>query len=411
MAKANVQVGEVKVDEKTIEEQTQETIKRSLEIIKKNGSDLEQLRQKVIKTAEDVNSIMSGYVYKGIEKMRGQVGTDTGLNSQIKARKEALKELSYTDNEIKVDNIILSLTEQRSVIADKIKAESQREVLYDLRVKVLKFQQAVLEMQGWSETIAFLIEGDNNEPIIYQLDLSTSQRINKWITLTYNASNNALKMTLNKIPKGHSLQELNRNGEIKNKNESTDDADLAKLKETYTEVVRRFNKSKSLKKKAPYLVFWKENQKYDYMSVSNLGDIAEGYQVFYFKRAVLTAIAEEDRVKQFMQKGVGTVDQSSGLYGSDIELNNGSAYSSKSDGADLFGLPQVKKLIDKVLAEGKSMNGRQMLEMIVKERMTTGKFAEQNKGLRNHMRNKIQDETRKTLDENLKKILADWGLS
>ena len=57
MAKANVQVGEVKVDEKTIEEQIQETIERSLEIIKKNGSDLEQLRQKVIKTAEDVNSI------------------------------------------------------------------------------------------------------------------------------------------------------------------------------------------------------------------------------------------------------------------------------------------------------------------------------------------------------------------
>ena len=106
MAKANVQVGEVKVDEKTIEEQTQETIERSLEIIKKNGSDLEQLRQKVIKTAEDVNSVMSGYVYKGIEKMRGQIGGKTGINSQIKARKEALKELSYTDDEIKVDNII-----------------------------------------------------------------------------------------------------------------------------------------------------------------------------------------------------------------------------------------------------------------------------------------------------------------
>ena len=43
MAKANVQVGEVKVSEKTIEEQTQETIERSLEILKKNGSDLEQL--------------------------------------------------------------------------------------------------------------------------------------------------------------------------------------------------------------------------------------------------------------------------------------------------------------------------------------------------------------------------------
>ena len=49
--------------------------------------------------------------------------------------------------------------------------------------------------------------------------------------------------------------------------------------------------------------------------------------------------------------------------------------------------------------------------MLVKERMTTGKFAEQNKGLRNHMRDKIKDETRKALDENLKKILTDWGLS
>ena len=411
MAKANVQVGEVKVDEKSIEKQVQETIKRSLEIIKKNGSDLEQLRQKVIKTAEDVNSIMSGYVYKGIEKMRGQVGGKTGINSQIKARENALKELSYTNDEIKVDNIISSLKEQRSVIANKITTESQREVLYDLRVKVLKFQQAVLEMQGWSEKIAFLIEGDNNEPIIYQLDLSTSQKINKWITLTYNASNNALKMTLNKIPKGYSLQKLNRNGEIKNKNESTDDTDLVKLNETYKEVISRFNKSKSLKDNAPYLVFWKENQKYDYMSVSNLGDIVEGYQVFYFKRAVLTATAEEDRVKQFMQEGVRTVDQSSGLYGSDIELNNGSAYSSKSDGADLFGLPQVKKLIDKVLAEGKSMNGKQMLEMIARERITTGRFAEENRGLRNHMRDKIKDETRKALDENLKKILADWELS
>ena len=134
MTKANVQVGEVKVSEKTIEEQTQETIERSLEILKKNGSDLEQLRQKVIKTAEDVNSIMSGYVYKGIEKMRGQIGTKTGINSQIKARKEALKELSYTDDEIKVDNIISSLQEQKDIIANKIKAESQREVLYDFLI-------------------------------------------------------------------------------------------------------------------------------------------------------------------------------------------------------------------------------------------------------------------------------------
>ena len=42
---------------------------------------------------------------------------------------------------------------------------------------------------------------------------------------------------------------------------------------------------------------------YHYVSVSNSGDIAEGYQVFYFRRAALTATAEEDRVRQFMQKG------------------------------------------------------------------------------------------------------------
>lgn len=401
MAKANVQVGEVKVGEKTIEEQTQETIERSLEILKKNGSDLEQLRQKVIKTAEDVNSIMSGYVYKGIEKMRGQIGTKTGINSQIKARKEALKELSYTDDEIKVDNIISSLQEQKDTIVNKIKAESQREVLYDLRAKVLRFQQAVLEMQGWSEKITYLFE-KNNKPVIYQLDLNTSQKINKWVSLAYNSGQNALKMTLKAVSQNNSLKILNSNLE---------EAELTKLNETYKEVIYRFNKSKNLKDNAPYLVFWKENQKYNYMSVSNSGDIAEGYQVFYFKRAALTAIAEEDRVRQFMQKGVGTVDQTSGLYGSDIELNNGLVYSAKSNKADLFGLPQVKKLIDKVLTEGKSMNGKQMLELIVRERMTTGNFAEQNRGLRNHIREDLEDTVRETLDENLKKILADWGLS
>ena len=393
MAKANVQVGEVKIGEKTIEEQTQETIERSLEILKKNGSDLEQLRQKVIKTAEDVNSIMSGYVYKGIEKMRGQIGTKTGINSQIKARKEALKELSYTDD----DNIISSLQEQKDIIANKIKAESQREVLYDLRVKVLRFQQAVLEMQGWSEKITYLFE-KNNKPVIYQLDLSTSQKINKWVSLAYNSGQNALRMTLKTVSQNDSLKILNSNLE---------EAELTKLNETYKEVIHRFNKSKSLKDNAPYLVFWKENQKYNYMSVSNSGDIAEGYQVFYFKRAALTATAEEDRVRQFMQKGVGTVDQTSGLYGSDIELNNGLAYSAKSSKADLFGLPQVKKLIDKVLAEGQSMNGKQMLELIVRERMTTGNFAEGKRGLRNHIREDLEDTVREALDENLKKIFVN----
>ena len=387
MAKANVQVGEVKVSEKTIEEQTQETIERSLEILKKNGSDLEQLRQKVIKTAEDVNSIMSGYVYKGIEKMRGQVGGKTGINSQIKAREDALKELSYTDNEIKVDNIISSLQEQKKAITDKIQADSKRKVLYDLRVKVVRFQQAVLEMQGWSEKITYLFEKDD-KPVIYQLDLST----------------NALRMTLKEVSQKDSLKTLNSN---LNENE------LATLNDTYKEVIRRFNRSKEVKdnKKPPYLVFWKENQKYDYMSVSNLGDIAEGYQVFYFKRAALTATAEESRIKQFMIDGVGTVDQSLGLYGSDIELDNGSAYASKSNSADLFGFPKVKDLVDKVLTEGKSMNGKQMLEMIARERMTTGKFATQNRGLRNHIRKELEDTVQEALDENLKKILADWGLS
>ena len=288
MAKANVQVGEVKVDEKTIEEQIQETIERSLEIIKKNGSDLEQLRQKVIKTAEDVNSIMSGYVYKGIEKMRGQIIGKTGINNQIQEREKALKRLSYTDNEIEVDNIISSLQEQKKTITDKIKADSKRDVLYDLRVKVIRFQQAVLEMQGWSEKITYLFEKDN-KPIIYQLDLSTSQKINKWVSLVYNIKNNTLRMTLKKVSQKDSLKTLNSN---LNENE------LAKLNDTYKEVIRRFNRSKEVKdnKKPPYLVFWKENQKYDYMSVSNLGDIAEGYQVFYFKRASLTATAEESRI-------------------------------------------------------------------------------------------------------------------
>lgn len=403
MAKANVQVGEVKVSEKTIEEQTQETIERSLEILKKNGSDLEQLRQKVIKTAEDVNSIMSGYVYKGIEKMRGQIGGRTGINSQIKAREDALKELSYTDNEIKVDNIISSLQEQRKVITDKIQADSKRKVLYDLKVKVVRFQQAVLEMQGWSEKITYLFEKDD-KPVIYQLDLSTNQKINKWVSLVYNTGKNALRMTLKEVSQKDSLKALNSN---LNKNE------LATLNDTYKEVIRRFNRSKKVKdnKKPPYLVFWKENQKYDYMSVSNLGDIAEGYQVFYFKRAALTATAEESRIKQFMIEGVGTVDQSLGLYGSDIELDNGSAYASKSNSADLFGFPKVKDLVDKVLAEGKSMNGKQMLEMIARERMTTGKFATQNRGLRNHIRKELEDTVQEALDENLKKILADWGLS
>lgn len=203
------------------------------------------------------------------------------------------------------------------------------------------------------------------------------------------------------------LKAVSQNNSLKILNSNLEEAELTKLNETYKEVIRRFNKSKSLKDNAPYLVFWKENQKYNYMSVSNSGDIAEGYQVFYFRRAALTATAEEDRVRQFMQKGVGTVDQTSGLYGSDIELNNGLAYSAKSNNADLFGLPQVKKLIDKVLAEGKSMNGKQMLELIIRERMTTGNFAEGKRGLRNHIREDLEDTVREALDENLKKIFAD----
>ena len=43
--------------------------------------------------------------------------------------------------------------------------------------------------------------------------------------------------------------------------------------------------------------------------------------------------------------------------------------------------------------------------------MTTGNFAEQNRGLRNHIREDLEDTVREALDENLKKILADWGLS
>ena len=52
-----------------------------------------------------------------------------------------------------------------------------------------------------------------------------------------------------------------------------------------------------------------------------------------------------------------------------------------------------------------------MEEMIARERMTTGKFATQNRGLRNHIRKELEDTVQEALDENLKKILADWELS
>ena len=57
------------------------------------------------------------------------------------------------------------------------------------------------------------------------------------------------------------------------------------------------------------------------------------------------------------------------------------------------------------------MNGKQMLEMIARERMTTGKFATQNRGLRNHIRKELEDTVQEALDENLKKIFADWEFS
>lgn len=79
------------------------------------------------------------------------------------------------------------------------------------------------------------------------------------------------------------LKTVSQNDSLKILNSNLEEAELTKLNETYKEVIHRFNKSKSLKDNAPYLVFWKENQKYNYMSVSNSGDIAEGYQVFILK--------------------------------------------------------------------------------------------------------------------------------
>ena len=48
----------------------------------------------------------------------------------------------------------------------------------------------------------------------------------------------------------------------------------------------------------------------------------------------------------------GTVDQSLGLYGSDIELDNGSAYASKSNSADVDGfLAEANDLLSKAKRE------------------------------------------------------------
>ena len=81
MAKANVQVGEVKVSEKTIEEQTQETIERSLEILKKNNEVTFSITDFGVGIAKnDLDKIFNSFYRSDVSNHPEIKGTGLGLS-------------------------------------------------------------------------------------------------------------------------------------------------------------------------------------------------------------------------------------------------------------------------------------------------------------------------------------------
>lgn len=166
---------------------------------------------------------------------------------------------------------------------------------------------------------------------------------------------------------------------------------LPGLKDTYSEVMYRYRKSKSKRK---YIVPYQSSvkKKWQAMRVSSEGDINEAYASFILLNRDYPSFRKqlEQNIEEYLLEGVAKVDNISGLLTGDIEAN-AISYGIKSAGASTLGLAQVFALAQEIVLD--SSYDLAKLKQKEEELKSKGKF-----------RNKIVRFTGKKADELISEI-------
>lgn len=164
--------------------------------------------------------------------------------------------------------------------------------------------------------------------------------------------------------------------------------DLNSLDSTYLEVYQRAQLSKDtmkMKNTSMMIIMWKIGKKWEKMAIYNLGDLNEAYAYFVYMQDKYTFKENlEQNVKVYMTNGVAQVDSISGLLRGDISITRGVEkieLAVKSKGASMLGHKQVFKIAEELDKKAP----KEIVEYLIKEKLSIEKADAEGKGRRNKM--------------------------
>ena len=197
------------------------------------------------------------------------------------------------------------------------------------------FQELLNEFLGQKISMIFVHNGEGG-PELYEMQ---SEEILKYdysktnsLTARYRANVSEFSSTMKKLQIDSQLK-----------------FNLEGLKGTYQEILYRYECARQMGKRS---ILWRENDKWEGLTVSAMGDINEAYAAFVLLNKVPPYFDGdiESNIRDFMLSGVAQVDNISGLLQGDVTVNN-IEYGIKSADASALGLTQIKKIAQQIVSD------------------------------------------------------------